>query len=410
MARQCKLRIMDNEMASECNALSRGAARLARQSPMTADVTRALLQRVIKQVVANFPVYRTYLDFEAHASEADRRDIAWAFARARREDPEVHGSAFDFLENVMLAETAKPPTQELSRRAALRVAMRLQQFSGPVMAKGVEDTAFYRYNRFLALNEVGGAPDRFGLTPALFHKANAARAERWPHAMLATATHDTKRGEDARARLAVLSELPDEWRRQVHGWSRVLRARLGDVEGRGPPARDDEYMLYQMMLGAWPADMLEAPSSEALSALGERLRGAIEKSLREGKRRSNWSAPNVEYEEAMQRFAREALRPDSGGFLSSFLPFVQRVARLGVENSLAQITLKLTAPGAPDIYQGCELWDLNLVDPDNRREVDYEARKSALEAMSQRLSSERERLPCSKLCSSHGATGGSSSR
>ena len=303
---------------------------------MTADLTRALLQRVIKQVVANFPVYRTYLDFEAHASEADRRDIAWAFSRARREDSEVHGSAFDFLENVMLAETEKPPTQELSPTAALRVAMRLQQFSGPVMAKGVEDTAFYRYNRFLALNEVGGAPDRFGLTPALFHKAIAARAERWPHAMLATATHDTKRGEDARARLAVLSELPDEWRRQVHSWSRILRARQGDVEGRAPPERNDEYMLYQMMIGAWPADMLDAPSDEALGAFGERLRGAIEKSLREGKRRSNWSAPNVEYEEAMQRFAREALRTDSGGFLSSFLPFVQRVARLGAENSLVE--------------------------------------------------------------------------
>ena len=199
IARQCKLRIMENEMASELNALSRAAARLASMSPMTADLTRALLQRVIKQVVANFPVYRTYLDFEAHASEADRRDIAWAFSRARREDSEVHGSAFDFLENVMLAETEKPPTQELSPTSALRVAMRLQQFSGPVMAKGVEDTAFYRYDRFLALNEVGGAPDRFGLTPALFHKAIAARAERWPHAMLATATHDTKRGEDARA-------------------------------------------------------------------------------------------------------------------------------------------------------------------------------------------------------------------
>ena len=150
-------------------------------------------------------------------------------------------------------------------------------------------------------------------------------------------------------------------------------------------------MLYQMMIGAWPAEMLDAPSSEALSAFGERLRGAIEKSLREGKRRSNWSAPNLEYEEAMQRFAREALRADAGGFLSNFLPFVQRVARLGAENSLVETVLKLTAPGAPDIYQGCELWDFDLVDPDNRREVDYEERESALEAMSKRLSSERER-------------------
>ena len=211
--------------------------------------------------------------------------------------------------------------------------MRLQQFSGPVMAKGVEDTAFYRYNRFLALNEVGGAPDRFGLTPALFHKAIAARAESWPHTMLASATHDTKRGEDERARLAVLSEMPDEWRRQVHAWSWILASAPRRRGRTRAAARDDEYMLYQMMVGAWPIEMLDAPSSEALGAFGARLRGAIEKSLREGKRRSKWSAPNAEYEEAMQRFAREALRRRRR-LLSSFLPFIQRVARLGVENSL----------------------------------------------------------------------------
>ena len=250
--------------------------------------------------------------------------------------------------------------------------MRLQQFSGPVMAKGVEDTAFYRYNRFLALNEVGGAPDRFGLTPAPFHKANAARAERWPHAMLATATHDTKRGEDARARLAVLSELPDEWRRQVHAWSRILRARRGDVEGRAPPDRDDEYMLYQMLLGAWPTDMLEAPSAEALQAFGARLRRAIEKSLREAKRRSSWSAPNVEYEAAMQSFAREALRAEAAD--SSRVSCRSSSASPGSASTTvsSQTALKLTAPGVPDIYQGCEFWDLSLVDPDNRRAVDYE--------------------------------------
>ena len=215
VARDGKLRIMENEMASELNALGRRAAQLAGESPMTADLTRALLQRAIRQVVANFPVYRTYLDFAGMPADADRRDIAWAMTRARRFDPDVHPSAFDFLQNTLMAETEQPPTQELSHTAALRFAMKVQQFSGPVMAKGVEDTAFYRYNRFVALNEVGGAPERFGLAPALFHKANAARAQNWPHAMLATATHDTKRGEDNRARLAVLSEMPEEWRRQV---------------------------------------------------------------------------------------------------------------------------------------------------------------------------------------------------
>ena len=335
IARLCKLRIMDNEMASELNALGRAAARLARQSPMTADLTRAILQRAVKQVVASFPVYRTYVDLTGSPSDADRRDVAWAVARARRFDPDVHRSAFDFLQDVLSAETARSPATEISRTAARRFAMKLQQFSGPVMAKGVEDTAFYRYNRFLALNEVGGAPDRFGVAPSLFHKANAQRAEHWPHAMLATATHDTKRGEDARARLAVLSECPDEWGRQVTSWSRVVRARLGDVERRAPPDRNDEYMFYQMLVGSWPMDMLEGLSPAAQEAYQARIEAALEKSLREGKKRSNWTAPNAEYGQAMRSFAREALSPAGNGFLTSFLPFVQRVARLGVQNSLA---------------------------------------------------------------------------
>ncbi len=289
-----------------------------------------------------------------------------------------------------MAETEKPPTQELSRTAALRLAMTLQQFSGPVMAKGVEDTAFYRFNRFVALNEVGGAPERFGIAPSALHKANAARAQHWPHAMLATATHDTKRGEDNRARLAVLSEMPDEWRGRVEAWSRVLRARRGDVEGVAAPDRVDEYMLYQMLVGSWPMDMLEDPGTEQLEAYGARIHSALEKSLREAKRRSSWAAPNAEYEEAMQAFAREALRSDA--FLSNFLPFVQRVARLGVQNSLAQTVGKLTAPGVPDIYQGCELWDLSLVDPDNRRPVDFARREAEMAELSRRLEVPEERL------------------
>ena len=182
VARDGKLRIMENEMASELNALGRRAAQLAGESPMTADLTRALLRRAIRQAVANFPVYRTYLDFTGMPADADRRDIAWAMTRARRSDPDVHPSAFDFLQNTLMAETEQPPTQELSHAAALRFAMKVQQFSGPVMAKGVEDTAFYRYNRFVALNEVGGAPERFGLAPAMFHKANprAPRTGRTP--------------------------------------------------------------------------------------------------------------------------------------------------------------------------------------------------------------------------------------
>jgi (1->4)-alpha-D-glucan 1-alpha-D-glucosylmutase len=383
VARDGKLRIMENEMASELNALGRRAAQLAGESPMTADLTRALLQRAIRQAVANFPVYRTYLDFAGMPADSDRRDIAWAMTRARRSDPDVHPSAFDFLQNTLMAETEQPPTQELSHSAALRFAMKVQQFSGPVMAKGVEDTAFYRYNRFVALNEVGGAPERFGLTPALFHKANAARAQNWPHAMLATATHDTKRGEDNRARLAVLSEMPEEWRRQVETWTRILRARRGDVERTAAPDRDDVYMLYQMFVGSWPIDMLDAPTEAQREAYGLRIHAAVEKSLREAKRRSSWAAPDADYEHATQTFAREALKSDT--FLSNFLPFMRRVARLGIENSLIQAVGKLTAPGVPDIYQGCELWDLNLVDPDNRRPVNFAVREAAIADLAARL-------------------------
>ena len=373
-----KFRIMDNEMASEIAALGRAAARLAHASPMTADLTRATLDRAIRQIIANFPVYRTYVDLAGTPDDADLRDLAWAITRARRSDPDLHPSAFDFLEAALTANGEELRKKELSRTAALRLAMRMQQVSGPVMAKGVEDTAFYRYNRFVALNEVGGAPDRFGIQPSTFHKANSQRAERWPQAMLASATHDTKRGEDARARLAVLSERPEEWRRQVATWSRLLRARIGNVDAVEAPDRNDEYMLYQMLVGSWPIEMLESPCAEGLAAFAERIREALTKSIREAKLHSGWAAPDAAYEEATLAFASEALRPEGRAFFSAFLPFIADIARLGVQNSLVQTVLKLTVPGVPDTYQGSELWDFSLVDPDNRRAVDYEARAAKL--------------------------------
>jgi (1->4)-alpha-D-glucan 1-alpha-D-glucosylmutase len=257
--------------------------------------------------------------------------------------------------------------------------MKLQQYSGPVMAKGLEDTAFYRYHRFLALNEVGGHPHLFGTTLAAFHRSNQIRAQRWPHAMLGTSTHDTKHGEDVRARLAVLSELPDEWARNVETWSRLLRARRGDIEGTAPPDRNDEYMLYQLLVGSWPPELLEEPSLEAITAYAERVGITQTKSLREARRQSSWAAPDAAYEQAMLDFAALALDPTrASAFLASFLPFTERIARLGAQNTLVQTVLKLTLPGVPDIYQGSELWDLSLVDPDNRRPVDYAERKARL--------------------------------
>jgi (1->4)-alpha-D-glucan 1-alpha-D-glucosylmutase len=388
IVRDCKVRIMLNEMASELNVLARDAGRIARQNPRTADFTRNILQRALQEIVACFPVYRTYVDGTAEPSEADRRDIDWALALARRSEADLDPSVFEFLHRLLTTDLVAEPRSGFSRQSVVRLAMRVQQYSGPVMAKGLEDTAFYRYNRFVALNEVGGHPDHFGVTLAAFHRANAQRAEHWPHAMLGTSTHDTKRGEDTRARLAVLSEMPEEWARQVQAWSRILRARRGDVEGTAPPNRNDEYLLYQLLVGAWPAELtgVENPDPEQIRFFAERIEGAMVKSIREAKLRSTWASPNTAYEEAMLGFVRDALdvsRPNA--FLAAFLPFQDRVARLGVRNSLVQAALKLTLPGMPDIYQGSELWDLNLVDPDNRRPVDYRTRIELIEEVAELL-------------------------
>jgi (1->4)-alpha-D-glucan 1-alpha-D-glucosylmutase len=376
IVRDCKLRIMRNEMAGELNVLAREAARVAHQNPTTSDFTQNVLRRAIREVVACFPVYRTYVDAEGNAAEEDRRDLNWAMTQARSHE-DVDQSVFDFVEKLISGDLVMKPRSGFSRRAVLRCSMKLQQYSGPVMAKGLEDTAFYRYNRFVALNEVGGHPEQFGISISKFHKANCERAKRWPDTMLATSTHDTKRGEDTRARLAVLSEMPGEWKSQVQAWSRILRARRGDIEGAAPPSRNEEYLFYQLLVGTWPVELTGGKDLDpvALNAYAVRLNNAMVKSIREAKVHSTWASPNRAYEDAVIAFVDSALQPEeSGAFFASFLPFQESVARLGARNSLVQTTLKLTAPGMPDIYQGADLWDLSLVDPDNRRPVNYEER------------------------------------
>ena len=391
IVRECKLRIMENEMASELNVLARDAGRVAHQNLHTADFTRNVLHRALKHVVACFPVYRTYVDTTGAPTEADRRDLDWAIAQARRNDPDLDPSIFDFVHRMLSGDLVAKPRSGFSRSSVLRAAMKLQQYSGPVMAKGLEDTAFYRYNRFVGLNEVGGDPAQFGIALKAFHQANMDRGKRWPHAMLGTSTHDTKRGEDTRARLAALSELPEEWTRQVQAWSRILHARRGDVEGTAAPDRNDEYLLYQALVGSWPIELFSATQDAALlQAFGERIKGAMVKSIREAKVHSTWASPNTAYESAMLALVDAALDPErSDAFLASFVPFAERVARLGAQNTLIQTVLKLTAPGVPDIYQGAELWDLSLVDPDNRRPVDYASRKRMLDEVLEALATDR---------------------
>lgn len=391
IVRACKLRIMQTEMASELKVLARDAARVARENRRTADFTQNILERALQEIIACFPVYRNYLTLQGDFSEADQRDLAWALAQARRNRTDLDASVFDFCGAVLSGSLVAQPASGFSRYAVLRCAMKFQQLSGPVMAKGLEDTAFYRFNRFVALNEVGGHPDRFGTSLAAFHRANQLRAEHWPQAMLCSATHDTKRGEDTRARLAALSELPEEWQRQVQAWSRILRARRGDLEGQAPPDRNDAYLFYQLLLGAWPVELLDGPlGQDALEELKERLKGAMTKSVREAKLHSSWTAPDSAYEEATHSFVDDALDTErSGAFLDLFRPFAARIAELGAANSLVQTVLKLTSPGMPDTYQGAELWDLSLVDPDNRRPVDYALRRQRLDEVQAALEKDR---------------------
>jgi (1->4)-alpha-D-glucan 1-alpha-D-glucosylmutase len=383
---ESKIRITENEMASELNVLARDAARVAHQNPHTSDFTHNILRRALQEIVACFPVYRTYIDTEGNPAQTDRRDLDWALAQARRNQTDLDPSVFDFLYQLLSGDLVARPRSGFSRHVALRCAMKLQQYSGPVMAKGLEDTAFYRFNRLLALNEVGGNPDQFGMTIREFHKANTQRAKYWPHAMLATSTHDTKRGEDARARLAAIAELSEEWTQQAPAWSRILRAGRGDIEGTAPPDRNDEYVFYQLLIASWPPELRngqlggEPLRGDALRVYAERIKQAMVKSIREAKVHSTWAAPNQAYEDAVLAFVEGALNADqSNAFLGAFLPFAERIAALGLRNSLTQLTLKLTVPGVPDIYQGADLWDFNLVDPDNRRPVNYAARIGLLD-------------------------------
>jgi (1->4)-alpha-D-glucan 1-alpha-D-glucosylmutase len=259
--------------------------------------------------------------------------------------------------------------------------MKFQQLTGPVMAKGVEDTAFYRYNRLVSLNEVGGDPSRFGTTPAEFHRQNAERRRRRPHGLLASSTHDTKRSEDVRARIDVLSELPREWRAALNRWARLNRRHKTRIGGRPAPDQADEYLLYQTLLGAWP----DEEEGRGGSVFVDRIVAYVEKATREAQRRTDWTNPDAAYEEATRRFVRAVLDPESGGaFLEDVAALRATVVHAGAFNALSQQLLKLTAPGAPDLYQGTELWDLSLVDPDNRRPVDFARRARLARALGRR--------------------------
>lgn len=369
--------VMLIEMASELNALASTLSRIAQADRATVDFTYSSLRAALSEVIACFPVYRTYVT-AAGPSEEDRRFVDQAIRGARRRARALEASVFAFLRSVLTTDLARG-RPEAERARIVRFAMRFQQYTGPIMAKGMEDTAFYAYNRLLSLNEVGGDLRRFGVSVAAFHEANARQARDWPHAMLATSTHDTKRSEDVRARLNVLSELPGEWRLYASRWQRLNRAHKGSVDEREAPTPNDEYLLYQTLLGTWP-DRYDDPAVAA--DFTARIERYLIKVVREAKAVSSWVNPNEAYEQAAIAFLRALVSaPGNAAFLADFVPFQRKVAWFGMLNSLAQTLLKLTVPGVPDIYQGCELWNLALVDPDNRRPVDFARRRESLSAM-----------------------------
>ncbi len=383
--------IMRVSMASEMNVLARELNRVSEMNRRTRDFTHNSLRRALTEFVALFPVYRTYVDgWRPGLDERDVRYVEWTIARAKQQDATTNASIYDFLQNILLRRYPEP-ADEQERATMLRFAMKLQQLTGPVMAKGLEDTVFYLYNRFVALNEVGGEPERFGTSVATFHLRNQERAEKWPGALLASSTHDTKRGEDVRARLAVLSELPQVWREHVQRWgelNRRFRRRAGHHSIA--PDANDEYLLYQTLLGAWPAG--ESLSAAEFDAFRGRLREYMLKAIREAKLHTSWTNPDAAYEGAVAEFCDKVLSADNRAFLDDAAALKRRLERPGQVNSLAQVVLKVASPGTPDFYQGAELWELSLVDPDNRRPVDFALRARLLQSLTARAEQDREAL------------------
>jgi (1->4)-alpha-D-glucan 1-alpha-D-glucosylmutase len=381
LANSTKKMVMLISLASEVNELGILLRDIARSDRRHRDFTLNGLTFVIREVIASLGIYRTYIDPETGAaSEDDAQAIQQAVADAKRRNPRTDPSIFEFVgDTLLLRGEADPRSASSVGQGATPLEdrfdfiARFQQTTGPVMAKGAEDTAFYQYNRLISLNEVGGDPDQFGTSLTAFHRHNAERARDWPATMLASSTHDTKRSEDVRARINVLSELPREWRTALTRWTRLNGRKKIGLQGRVAPDRNEEYLLYQTLLGAWPF------GGRVDDEFVRRITEFMLKALKEAKVHTSWITPNTEYEGAVLAFARAILDPgESAQFLEDFSQLQHKVAFFGVFNALSQTLLKLGSPGVADIYQGNELWDFSLVDPDNRRPVDFSARQTAL--------------------------------
>lgn len=374
--------IMYVAMASEINTLGHYLNRLSEKYRHTRDFTLNSLIAAIVEVIAFFPVYRTYAS-PTGINDRDRRYVELAVSKAKRKHPAISGSIFDFLKDVLLLNYPED-FGYADKKEWADFVMRFQQITGPVMAKGLEDTAFYIYNRLVSLNEVGGNPDKFGTSLETFHGKNIERIKFWPNALIATSTHDAKRSEDVRARINVLSEIPDEWKKCLINWRKLNKKKKPIIGGQGVPDSNEEYLLYQTLLGAWPIGSIDESEFDVFK---KRIKDYMLKALREAKVNTSWISPNTLYEDALAIFVEKIMDNKSDNqFLKDFEAFQKKVSHYGMFNSLSQTLLKITSPGVPDFYQGTEIWDYSLVDPDNRRPVDYGIRIRMLEELKGRES------------------------
>jgi (1->4)-alpha-D-glucan 1-alpha-D-glucosylmutase len=347
------------------------------------------LTLAIREVIACFPVYRTYISPEdTRLSERDQKYILIAIEKAKSKTPALNPAVYDFLRDVLLLKLEAQLIPE-ERKFYKDFVLRFQQLTSPIMAKGLEDTSFYIYNRFISLNEVGGDPTHFGYSREDFHRQNRERNKRWPASFIASSTHDTKRSQDVRMRLDVLSEFPEDWKANIARWTILNEKHKTLIKDILQPRRNMEYFIYQALVGVWPNETL---TEEAYSTFSERLWQYFQKSVREAKIFTSWLNPNPEYEEAVKKFVFGILSsPNESPFLASFLPFQRKIANFGMFNSLSALVLKLGSPGVIDTYQGTEIWDYSLVDPDNRRPVNYEHRKTLLNSLKKKLKPKKPR-------------------
>ncbi len=390
LVNSCKKMIMLVSMASEINALSHELDRISERNRHYRDFTLNSLTFALREVIACLKIYRTYTNaLNGAVSVRDQRYVEAAVAEAKRRNPRTAAVLFEFVKDTLLLKNLERFRLE-DRRPVGQFVMEFQQVTGPVMAKAVEDTAFYVYNRLVSLNEVGGDPEEFGLSLETFHRQNGARQKSWPHSMLTLSTHDTKRSEDVRARINVLSEIPAEWKTALDRWSRMNLSHKTEVDGEPAPDRNDEYLLYQTLLGTWPVEPLPP---ETFAGYRDRIAAYMQKAIKEAKIHTSWVNPNEYYVRAVDEFVRKVLdRETADDFMRDLASLASRVAWAGMLNSLAQTLLKMTAPGVPDFYQGTDLWDLSLVDPDNRRPIDFPKRKLLLEELKRCDGTNRSKL------------------